>query len=134
MKFLFAALAAIIAACAATPSAALEGAWRLESMNGAAPIGPAPSMAFTEGRVSGNAGCNRYSGAYRQSGDRLVLGPLAATEMACIGDEGSPQALMMQETAFLSALAGELTVELQGEALELRGADGRVLRFRRTIP
>ena len=36
------------------------------------------------GRVSGSDGCNRLTGTYQRSGDRLTFGQMAATQMACV--------------------------------------------------
>ena len=55
-----------------------------------------------DGRVAGNASCNRFSGPVEVTGDRIKFGPLASTRMAC------PEAVMSQETKYLTALqAGE---------------------------
>jgi heat shock protein HslJ len=36
------------------------------------------------GRVSGSDGCNRLTGTYQRSGDRLTFGQMAGTQMACV--------------------------------------------------
>lgn len=51
-----------------------------------------------EGRVYGDAGCNRFTGGYRVKGDRLTIGPLATTLMACEPD------VMAAEQTFLTRL------------------------------
>ena len=38
---------------------------------------------FRQGKVSGNGGCNRFSGTYTQDGARITFGPLMSTKMAC---------------------------------------------------
>jgi heat shock protein HslJ len=60
-----------------------------------------PTIEFgDDGRVSGFAGCNTFSGTFTTDGSTLTLGPLATTRMAC---EGQPSAL---ETTYLEALSG----------------------------
>ncbi len=49
-------------------------------------------------RVSGKAGCNRFTGNAVQGGKTLAFGALASTRMMC------PPALMDQEQKFLKAL------------------------------
>ena len=41
---------------------------------------------FDAGRLSGQAGCNRFSGPYSERGHILTAGALAVTRMACPGD------------------------------------------------
>jgi heat shock protein HslJ len=51
-----------------------------------------------EGRVAGHGGCNRFFGSYQITGERISIGPLGATRMAC------PEPVMDLEMAFFSAL------------------------------
>ncbi|MBL8588588.1 MAG: META domain-containing protein [Methylobacteriaceae bacterium] len=78
------------------------GDWRLVELDGA-PLGGSggrtPTLRFgPQGRLTGDGGCNRFSGAWRVAGDRLTIGPLAATMMAC-------PAGMELERRFFDALA-----------------------------
>jgi heat shock protein HslJ len=76
-----------------------------------------------EGRASGFAGCNRFSGSYQLAGDRLTFGPLLSTKMAC--ERG-----MDVESAYLDALAKTGSWS-QGEGeIVLRGAGGVSMSFR----
>ena len=110
----------------------LEGpAWRLSDHPG--PGGELEPVAedviatasFSEGRVSGTTGCNRYRGPYRLEGSSLSLGSLAMTRMACIPPRDAVERAM---TAALEATAG---YAVNGDILELTNADGEtVLRFR----
>jgi heat shock protein HslJ len=43
------------------------------------------SIAFARDRVSGNDGCNSFSGTYEADGSKLTFGPLAGTKKACSG-------------------------------------------------
>ena len=50
----------------------------------------------TDGQVYGDSGCNRFTGTYTTDGDRISIGPLASTMMAC------PQRQMDAEATFLT--------------------------------
>jgi heat shock protein HslJ len=73
-----------------------------------------------DGTLSGNSGCNTYSGSYKVDGDKITIGPLASTMMAC----GDPAGVMEQETMYLAALQSAATYKIEGNAMELRTADG----------
>ena len=73
---------------------------------------------FTADAVSGSSGCNTFSGSYKLDGLNVTIGPLASTRMAC------EQAVMDQETAFLTALQTPSTVEQGGANVSLRDAAG----------
>jgi heat shock protein HslJ len=79
------------------------------------------TMAFgADGRVSGSAGCNRYTAAYTSEGAALSIGQAAATRRMCVTPEGA----MRQEQRFLDALAKAATARLESDRLDLRTADG----------
>jgi heat shock protein HslJ len=105
--------------------AELEGVtWRVVDLPGfdAAALGAARqelTLRFADGRVAGFAGCNRFSGSYRLDGERLSLGSMAVTRMAC------PEPAMTLERAFLAAFTGDLRVALHGDRLDLVAAGGR---------
>jgi heat shock protein HslJ len=73
-----------------------------------------------DGQVSGNAGCNTYSGGYEVSGAALKVGPLASTMMAC----DKPAGVMEQEQQYLAALQNAATFEIAGDTLTIRDAGG----------
>ena len=73
-----------------------------------------------DGQVSGNSGCNTYSGGYQASGNALKVGPLASTMMAC----ESPAGVMDQEQQYLAALQNAATYEIAGDTLTIRDASG----------
>lgn len=84
-------------------------------------VGTTLSMAFSDdGRVSGSAGCNNYSGTYQSDGSSLRFGPMATTRKMC----AEPQRIMEQEQQFLKALETVATVRREGDGLELRTAEG----------
>jgi len=56
-------------------------------------------LQFTaDGKLSGNAGCNRFFGEYQLDGNGLAIGQLGVTEMAC------PEPAMSLEISFMEAL------------------------------
>lgn len=78
------------------------------------------TMAFSaDGKVSGSAGCNRYTRSYTLDGKKLTLGPAATTRMMC----AKPEGVMDQERRFLKALDTVATGRFEGDRLELRTAD-----------
>jgi heat shock protein HslJ len=72
-----------------------------------------------DGTVSGNTGCNSFSGTYEVTGNNLTInGDVAATMMAC---ETEAQAVEQQ---FLAALGNVATWERTGQQLTLRDGTG----------
>lgn len=69
-------------------------------------------LAFENGQVSANAGCNSMGGPYRIDGDRLVTDQLATTEMAC-------EPALMEQDRWLADLLGGATIVLDGDTLTL---------------
>jgi heat shock protein HslJ len=87
------------------------------------------TVTFEAGRVHGFSGCNQFTGPYSLDGERLVLGQLGGTMMAC------PEAAMTVERAFQSAFSGVLDIAVEGNQLTLTPADGgEALRFEREAP
>jgi len=108
--------------------AALAGTgWRLVRLAGqgiGATAAP-PTLAFAaDGRVSGSGGCNNFSGAWREEGAGLRLGPLLATRRAC-----ADAAANRLEQVYLAALEATASAAVQPGALVLSTADGRLVRF-----
>ncbi|MCU0621006.1 MAG: META domain-containing protein [Gemmatimonadales bacterium] len=73
-----------------------------------------------DGKVSGSAGCNRFTGSYTLEGSAVQFGPAATTRKLC----ATPEGVMEQEAQFLAALASAATLRQEGDAMELRRADG----------
>ncbi|WP_148863590.1 META domain-containing protein [Marinobacter fonticola] len=73
-----------------------------------------------ERKLSGLAGCNRFSGPYARSKDSLALGPLASTRMMCPDRAGTENALFV-------ALDRTQRFAIEGETLLLMTEDGKVL-------
>jgi len=78
---------------------------------------------FEAGRISGFSGCNNFMGAYTIEGDRVTLGQLAGTLMAC----NEPAASI--DNSFRAAFAGTLRYEIIGSQLRLTTAAGKILTF-----
>lgn len=112
---------------APAPAATLEGAnWRLLALPGQTVPGGngAPTARFEAGRVSGFSGCNRFMGSYTVDRDKLTVGTLAGTMMAC------PEPAMGVEKAFMAAFSGTLTSNVAGNRLSLTpAAGGNALQF-----
>jgi heat shock protein HslJ len=80
------------------------------------------TLAFVEGRLSVDTGCNSGSAAYELAGDTVTVQPLALTRMMC------DEATMQQEQAVVGVLAGPMTVTIEAAELTLmNGDDGLVL-------
>lgn len=75
------------------------------------------SLAFKDGNLNANGGCNSMGGTFTIVGDRLSATQMFMTEMAC--DE--PR---MQQDEWLARLLGGATISLAGDTLTL--ADGTV--------
>ena len=81
--------------------------------------GSSVTMEFAaDGKVSGTAGCNRYTASYQADGRKLRFGPAAATRKMCVA-----AGVMEQEQAFLKALETVATMHMEGDRLDLRTAD-----------
>lgn len=82
------------------------------------------TMAFGgDGRLTGSAGCNRYTASFTSEGAGIRIGAPVATRMAC----EQPAGRMAQEAAFLAALPTAATQRREGDRLELRSADGALV-------
>ena len=121
-----------IAGCASSMSTPVEsdlaGAWMVEYI-GERPVidnSPATIEFAGNGRVGGNASCNRFVGEYVLSGSSLSFGKLGATKMMC------PPALMEQEARFLAALEWVAKAQMRDGLLNLLDAkDGVVFKASR---
>ncbi|QHE75362.1 META domain-containing protein [Hydrogenophaga sp. PBL-H3] len=135
-RFWFAApvlLALTACALPGAPAAApLVGSeWRLEDLGGRGVLERVQAtLTFPEaGRVAGNSSCNRFVGSYTLMQDRIALGQLGGTRMACA------EAVADQETRYLAALQKAQRLEVNGTTMlmHVQGLD-KPLRFLRTKP
>lgn len=95
----------------------LESSWRVVEIAGE-PVaeGVLATLAIdAEGGISGSGGCNRYFGSAEIDGERIDMGDIGATRMAC------PEPAMSEEQRYLQAL--DAVAIWQIEADELTFAD-----------
>ena len=107
--------------------------WSLESLNGGRLLdGSRITLNLGGEGFGGYSGCNNYGGKYGAAdGGALRFGSFAVTAMAC----STPEGVMEQEQAYVSALSQASTYRLQGTRLEIQDAAGRtVLVFARKDP
>jgi heat shock protein HslJ len=113
------------------PPATLAGtSWRIESINGHAVPGNSDRyrMAFEANRLTGRAGCNRFSGPYSVDSDGFQAGPLMMTRMAC------PGPAMAHERGVAELLRGRVRLSHpDGETLVMR-VSAREIRLKRLLP
>jgi heat shock protein HslJ len=111
----------LVAACdLAGPAVDITGDWRLTGgtragepipLVVAAPI----TMRIDGDEIGGTAACNHYGGEVSINGNRITVGSLMVTEMAC------DPAVMESESAYLAAIAEVDRFERRGNALTLSG-------------
>jgi heat shock protein HslJ len=122
------ALSVIAVACAPSAGDTANGglantSWTVTSVGGVATVDPPrPTMTFApDGTVTGNAGCNQYSGTYRTDGSSITISNVASTMMMCAG------AAAQVEPVFLKGLNGATTWrETETGQLEIAGVVGIV--------
>jgi uncharacterized lipoprotein YbaY len=109
---------------------ALHGAWRIDAIDGHPALqDPDATIEFhDDGRVAGSAGVNRFAGEWSVAEGALSIGPLASTLMA------GPSERMDQEGRIQAILSEPLVVALEGAALVLEGASGRLELTRIAAP
>ncbi len=100
-----------------------QSEWMLTSLAGANPVsGTTVTANFAAGAANGSSGCNSYASGYEVNGSVLNFpSPFVVTAMAC------EQAVMDQEQAFLTALAGATSFSISGDALTIQTATGELI-------
>jgi len=86
-----------------------------------APGEPEVTLLFEEERISGNAGCNGFTGGIEESGDTpgmISIGPVGATRMMC------PEEIMSVEDRFLGQLGAVSRYSFLAGKLVLSWQDG----------
>jgi heat shock protein HslJ len=115
---------------AAEAAKSIEGPiWRLTDLRGLDPsvlrdMTPPVTAGFKAGRISGFSGCNQFFGPYTLDRDRVTIGPLAGSMMAC------DQPRMKVENAVHAALAGTFRYVLSDDSLTLLSGNEAILKFR----
>ncbi len=93
-----------------SPSAAKSpvGDWRTRT------DGVKQTITFTkDGKVFGEAGCNRFTGGYTTDGQSITIGPLATTLMMC------SERVMNAETTFLVRLQAAVSYHAKAKILRI---------------
>lgn len=124
------AIALALGGCTvAKPANPLLGAeWVIEDIAGAGVIDNSHAMLvfLPDGRLTGNATCNRIIGSYETTAQTLSIKPVGTTMMAC------PEALMNQERKLLDLLPTITSYRIDAtDALILVMADGKTIVARR---
>jgi heat shock protein HslJ len=105
---------------ASTGVTVLKGSWDVNSFyTGTAVSSPVPgstlTLVFHRSQVSGDSGCNTFSGRYELTGvEGIAIGPLASTLRAC-----ADPAVDAQEQQYLAALALVETYQVTGDTMTL---------------
>ncbi len=103
----------------------LAGAWLAEDIDGGGVIDYLQTTLEigADGKVSGNGGCNRFSGSATIEGGKITFGDLASTMMACA------EAAMVQEMKLHAALAAARSYRIDAaqRKLFLDDATGKVV-------
>lgn len=99
------------------------GKWVLDTLiNGetaaSVPRGVVATLAFQDGRVEVEAGCNSGSARYRTDGSSVTFEELVLTDMACGAQEDSVEKVVTE------ALQGRVQYEVDGQRLTLKGGSG----------
>ena len=114
--------AILLSACnLANPFASdpLKGtSWQLYAIGKTFPIeGSTITISFEDGHVSGSSGCNHYGGAYKVNKDKIEIGLLNTTLMAC-----ADSAMMDQESTFMRMLGNAQRFEIVDGQLQVFGS------------
>ena len=109
--------AIMLTACGGSSPNDLAGTtWVLTGFNQNRPIeGTQLTIEFEDGQVSGNTGCNLYSGSYQVNGEAISFGALAWTERGCVDPEG----VMQQERTYMELLGAAERCELEDGELRI---------------
>ncbi len=129
---LFPLCIALLAGCATSsgtrgPVADLAGShWTVVSIDGKSPARSDDALTVefgVDGRISGNSGCNTYSGPYIRDESTLRIGELMSTRRACTDSDRQSQ-----ETRVLDILQGETTLRRErDDRISLRGGSGELV-------
>lgn len=128
----FSFLLAITGGCNASGAAVppLDGSeWKLVRVDGKSAARPDKArIAFRDGELHANAGCNGMGGPYRLNGTQLIAGPLMQTEMYCEGE------VWKQEKALSALLVGVPQIVFDDRHLTLISSGHRAELERVNLP
>ena len=121
----------VLHGCGGDPASLLQGPeWTVERINDAAlPADAKGTLQFgVDGRLTGKAFCNSYTGTYKLTGEGLQFGSGAVTMMACL------EPLMSLQARFFDVLNKLDRFDTTPEgALLLRASDGGNIRAVRLV-
>jgi putative lipoprotein len=134
MLALIAVLSLAVVACSPPipqPPAAndpLNGtSWELVAYRKSRPIeGTTMTLEFEDGQLGGMGGCNHYFGSYELDGDKITVGPMGMTEMACMEPEG----VMDQEMELTGYLSEAQSFRFDDDQLLIYVTDHEALTFK----
>lgn len=111
------------------PDTLANTSWTFVSIGGVAVAADRPTaLQFDGSRLSGSAGCNRFSGGYAVASGTLSAGQLIATQMGCAG------AAMTQEQAFFKLMETPVSLTFADDGtLILTGSQGQTAVLKRAI-
>lgn len=130
-KMILVLLLGLLAACdGGITMSDVSGKWQLTSLHGQ----PAPTAMREggvtleiqpDGKFAGQAPVNRYFGQLKIEGEAIIAAPVGSTMMA------GPPELMQAEQDFFKTLNAVKAMSVKDGTLEIQGADGRRLVFKR---
>ncbi|WP_225826793.1 META domain-containing protein [Streptomyces naphthomycinicus] len=107
--------------------------WRVDSLTADGVTRQAPAAARirigTDGLAAGNLGCNGFSARVTVAGDRITLGNLRTTKMAC-----DPARMDFERALARTLTTGTLTARVADGRLTLTDGDGDLVRLSRGAP
>ena len=97
----------------------------------AVPGSNATSFFAADGRsLSGNTGCNNYTGSYKaEPGNKLAISGMTSTLAAC-----ASEALTKQEEALLVFLPSAVSYSVNGSQMQIQTVDGSVINYTSVPP
>jgi heat shock protein HslJ/uncharacterized membrane protein len=102
-----------------SPPELLGSRWKIVAIDGRPVSGDTYFLEFDENQLTGQAGCNHFSGPYTEVRPNLRPGPIVATRMACPGPH------MENERRMLAMLSGPLSMAFpRGDVMLLAGRGG----------
>lgn len=104
--------------------------WYLNALGNANVFeGSEPTAFFaSNGTLSGYTGCNNYSGRFTANDNKITITGLTSSKAAC------PEALMQQESTFLTWLSQAATFTVNDTQLRITTTVNEVMFFRSTPP
>ena len=101
-----------------------------ETLNAIPGSNPTAFFAPDGSTLSGNTGCNDYTGAYKaEQGNKLTMSGFNSTRAACASNE-----LTQQEETFLRLMPAAVSYSVNGTSLQILTVDGGTMNFSSIAP